>query len=397
VKSIKHLNSVFHQFGRFFAAPIAVVVAFTRSVIGSPIRLAALSLAFMLVSAVALVQAQSTVVYVDINNGDPNPPDLGQNGWGDDAYQFLQDALAAAEELMNPPFDLESVDIWVAAGVYKPDHDAANPDGTCEDFGGGWIFCDTDATFTIPNNVRIFGGFVGDGTESSLDERNGGVHDPTLTILTGDLADGASAPQFASDAYSANVVTFENTDSTARLDTVTVKRGWSMTALFDDSSGILSNSIVTESAGNGVNVKGTGIPRMINCQFIHNQGLNGSSAPTGALTIQTGANATVVNSLFYNNEACCGSDGGAVQVQGQVNCPGTCAETNITLINCTIVKNTADGDGGGIYRIGEGLTLIKNSILWDNEDSSGSTESAQIHDGGGGGGGLQLLTQPSSI
>jgi hypothetical protein len=149
----------------------------------------------------------------------------------------------------------------------------------------GWFICTTAATFTIPSNVRIFGGFV--GTESSLDGRNGGVHDPTLTILTGDLADGASGPDFVDLAYSTNVVTFANTDSTARLDTVTIEQGFTA-ARFNNADAILSNSIIRQNRTYGVwmNATGTEItsqPRIINCQFIENDTNSRAAAARGSV------------------------------------------------------------------------------------------------------------------
>jgi hypothetical protein len=203
VKRIKQLKSLLHPVGQCFAAPIAAVVAFTRSAFGSPIRLAILSHTFMLTAAIVSVQAQSTVVYVDINNGVDNPPDQGQNGWGDDAYRFLQDAIVAAQEIIDNPQEPDEVEIWVAAAFdgnddpipYRPDQskdhdwcdDQAQPGPTCcPPFGN----CDRNASFHMQNNVRILGGFPPDphtwnnGQGAMIDDRNPAAYE---TILSGDL------------------------------------------------------------------------------------------------------------------------------------------------------------------------------------------------------------------
>lgn len=121
----------------------------------------------------------------------------------------------------------------------------------------------------------------------------------------------------------------------------------------------------------------------------------------GALSV---ASATVTNTTFFQNQAGSATNnpthgkGGAIQVIGAatiVNClltgntaPGadTTAtggaidvQSDLKLVNCTLVANTApDGSGGGVS-IASGATLdADNCILWDNSDSGGTGESAQL-------------------
>jgi hypothetical protein len=129
--------------------------------------------------ATAIVHGQSTVVYVDINNGVDGPPNFGQIGWDENAHRLLQDALDAAKAIIDQQIAAE-VDIWVAQGTYRPDQDANNPNGTGN----------RDASFHMQNNVRILGGFPPDphtwnnGQGAMIDDR-----DPKafVTILSGDL------------------------------------------------------------------------------------------------------------------------------------------------------------------------------------------------------------------
>ena len=81
----------------------------------------------------------ASVIFVNANVS-------GGTGNGDswaDAFDTLQDALAVAT-----PYD----EIWVAAGQYFPDE------------GSGQTNDDMESTFNIPDNVSLFGGFVGTET-----------------------------------------------------------------------------------------------------------------------------------------------------------------------------------------------------------------------------------------
>ncbi|MCK5686995.1 hypothetical protein KAJ27_22845, partial [bacterium] len=79
-----------------------------------------------------------------------------------DAYNDLQSAIGTA---------VAGQKIWVAAGMYKPSVQV----------GGGARF----ETFSIPNQVEIYGGF--NGTEADLNQRNVAGNE---TILDGDIGTG---------------------------------------------------------------------------------------------------------------------------------------------------------------------------------------------------------------
>lgn len=119
----------------------------------------------------------------------------------EDAFNHLQDALSVAQA---------GDQIWVAEGIYRPDEDTVNPEGTG----------DRGATFFLVNGVAIYGGFA--GSENSLYERDWQVHE---TILSGDLNED-DGPDFANNSEnSCNVLDGTGMDASTILDGVTITAG----------------------------------------------------------------------------------------------------------------------------------------------------------------------------
>ena len=143
-------------------------------------------------------EALAATIYVDQDATGANDGSSWVN-----AYNYLQDALA----------DAESGDqVWVAKGVYKPDENTANPDGTG----------DRNATFQFKNGVGLYGGFA--GGETSLDQRDNVTN---VTILSGDLngddVGDLDDPSRSENSY--HVVTGSGNDETAVLDGFTITAG----------------------------------------------------------------------------------------------------------------------------------------------------------------------------
>lgn len=103
--------------------------------------------------------AGSVVFVVD------DAPAAGDGASWATAYRFLRDALE------NAP---DAAELRVAQGLYTPDRDETNPDGTG----------DRAATFRVGRDLVILGGYAGLGAEDP-DER-----DPERfeSVLSGDLA-----------------------------------------------------------------------------------------------------------------------------------------------------------------------------------------------------------------
>ncbi|MCJ7500937.1 Ig-like domain-containing protein, partial [bacterium] len=250
-----------------------------------------------------------------------------------DAFKHPQDALDIAQT---------GNEVWVAEGVYVQ---RAAPDSY---------------VIAMVDGVDLYGGFS--GVEATLSEREINAH---LTVLDGED----------------NVDVVYGADN-ARLDGFVITRAMSngmqnigvsptvVNCIFED------NGFVGGSNGGAIQNVSDANAYISNSSFVNNSGsaiYNENSSPT------------ISNSDFYNNF---GDLGGAIQNRGQNSQPvitnslfegNTAAqlggaiynsEGEPTLINCTIVGNSAGIDGGGVASEGgqgRGPTII-NSILWNNSD-----------------------------
>ncbi|UCC60306.1 MAG: right-handed parallel beta-helix repeat-containing protein [Dehalococcoidia bacterium] len=326
-----------------------------------------------------------------------------------DAFNYLQDALAAATE---------GDQIWVAAGSYSPDQGAGNtPD-------------DPAATFTLKNAVAIYGGFA--GYETTLEERDWKVH---KSILSGDLGGGLN---------SYHVVTCSSIGETSILDGFTITAGNANGSSSPNyhGGGVYNNAgnpslINCTFSGNTANRDGGGMynhsgsPNLTNCTFDQNTALrygggiyNYAGSPTlthcnfsgntaqsegGGMFNFSGSNPDLKNCTFSDIY---GYTGGAVlnnRSSGTfTNCifTGNSAEIGAgmanfhicspILINCIFTGNSASSYGGGMFNFDsdptmvnctfsgnsavygggmdsyDSLPAITNCILWDNTSPNGA-------------------------
>ncbi|WP_286827183.1 cadherin domain-containing protein [Microcystis sp. LSC13-02] len=241
--------------------------------------------------------AASRTIFVRTNAGGSN----NGTSWVD-AFTSLQDALAAAKS---------GDTIWVAGGTYKP------TTGT-----------DRTATFTLKNQVEIYGGFA--GSETSLSQRNVATN---ATILSGDIGTVNTA---SDNVY--HVVTGNSTSNTAVLDGFTI-------------SGGNANASGTNSVGGGVYIV-DGSPTLRNLIFENNNATSG-----GGIYNETGANPTITNTTFRNNTA---SNGGAIYN----------TSSNPTLTDVTFTNNTVTSQGGAIFNISSNPTL-NNTTFGNNTAVTG--------------------------
>lgn len=328
----------------------------------------------------------STTLYVNhaangANNG---------SSWNN-AYTHLQDALAVAGS---------GAEIWVAAGTYYPDE------------GGGKANNDRTAAVELKDGVAVYGGFAGNETERS--QRN---WETNVTILSGDIDQNDTAspvtdPEnqiIGSNSY--NVVrSHSNVTSSATLDGFTITAGQAL------------GSEIVETRGGGIHNR-SGNPTYRNVIVTGNVAGHSGSGIYNAYSDPTFTNAVISNNsissgfgggvynkasnVIYTDVTIIGNhafNGGGVYSFSH----GTPTFVNVTIsgntvrghgagvftsssapvfTNVSISGNRADMNGGGIYNRGydqSDRSTFHNSIIWNNQDSSGTgtADASAFLDGG---------------
>ncbi len=253
-------------------------------------------------------------IFVDANAAGTNDG----SSW-DNAYKYLQDALAAASR-----GDV----IKVAGGVYKPDQGAAVTPG------------DREAAFRLKNGVAVYGGIVGG-----------------QSILSGDL-NSDDGPDFAgNDENSYHVVRAGQTDETAVLDGFTITAGNANGKIFS-----------AQARGGGMSCR-PGSPTVTNCTFRGNAAQHG-----GGMFNEFNAKPIVTNCTFTGNKSYFDGAGVFNHTHSSptfINCTftGNTAQTwgggmrnqdsSPTVKNCSFTGNSAQKEGGGMGSHGSSLNLTK--------------------------------------
>ncbi|MEM7623260.1 MAG: right-handed parallel beta-helix repeat-containing protein [Planctomycetota bacterium] len=310
------------------------------------------------VSAVAH-SARSDVLHVDASAG---PGGDGSN-WVQ-AFDSLTDALAVAQ-----PFD----QIWITAGVYVPD----SPGGR-------------DATFTIPDGVAVFGGFVGD--EDVLAQRpsdpladptvlSGGRLDPwsvvtmpnvgMATTLDGLIVNGGRADGTGplNRRNGGGVFAIE---STPTFRNVVFSRGFATEfggGLYVNSSSTVGVVTIEDCAFGGCEAGTGGGMASLTAVNVRRSDFAGNSAQSrgGGAAVFGDRRVTIEDSVFEENTALGTSGGGLV-----VEMTGSAAEVVVT--RSVFDRNTARFSGGGLLVAGEGDVVMRESRISRNTlDPAGSS------------------------
>lgn len=261
------------------------------------------------------------------------PAEGNGTSW-DNAFRRLADALAMAAA---------GDEIRVAAGVYHP---AGAPSRT--------------ATFALKNGVRIRGGYAGTETTPA-------PADPTA-MRTPSILSGAFLEGSAYEARAWHVVTADNVDATAVLESFVIRGGRADgTSSFQDrgagvfcrlSAPVLRSLAIIENSapngfGGGIHLE-QALPTIDACFIGGNTALEGAGIHSGA-----GCAPVVVNSVVNGNRA---SRGGGLYL----------TSTAGSLVNCTLTGNTCTSAGGAVYGLGSTSMKLHNTILRRNATAAGA-------------------------
>jgi predicted outer membrane repeat protein len=249
--------------------------------------------------SIILVPLEDHIIYVDDDATGANDG----TSWVD-AYNYLQDALADANNSRKP------LEIRVTQGTYRPDQGARQTPS------------DREATFQLINGVTLAGGYAGAADPNARDIE---LYE---TILSGDLnsddvdvndpGDLYFEPTRAENSY--HVVTGSGADETTVLDGFTITAGnangpWE--PYHDHGGGMFNNR---------------GNPKVANCTF------TGNSASWGSGMYNGDSNPTLSNCTFSENSA--GWEGGGMYNDDH---------SSPILTDCTFRQNSAGQSGGGMY------------------------------------------------
>ncbi|MEM1324069.1 MAG: tail fiber domain-containing protein [Bacteroidota bacterium] len=311
-----------------------------------------LNLLFLLLS-VGTLSAQS-VIYVDADAAGNNDG----SSWMD-AYNYLQDALAAATN---------GNEIWVAEGTYYPDE------------GNGQSNNNRSSTFNLVSGVSVYGGFS--GVETSRTQAAPNTH---TTILSGELNQDGNW----NNGNSYNVVyAYEITDEVT-LDGFTIQDGYGNGSSNEKRGGGLHNRNTQDyltvshctfrnnfggqrggGAYNGAHntlLKTT----YLNCIFEDNEGKNGG----GAYNFAANGNrceVRYINCVFDNNKA--NVDGGGLRTWGTSG-----GDPNAMFTNCTFYNNNASGDGDAFRCSSLSNHYLTNCIVWQNGNDEWETNAGNTY------------------
>jgi predicted outer membrane repeat protein len=258
-------------------------------------------------SALALLLSAGSVcgqgvVYVNAAAG----PGGDGTSW-ETAFEDLAPAIAAADALPG------EVQVWVAAGTYKP----------------GGPLNDRTLSYELKSHVGLFGGFV--GVEAHLEDRDWQTNP---TILSGDtagdddpLAESIDDPSLQDNSL--HVVRGFSVDVTAVLDGFTIRDGVARSVEGPADRDYGGGAYLSQSS-----------PTVRNCLFLRNW----ASQHGGGMYAEIASSPTLTACRFEANVASGG--GGIWHVQA-----GT-----LTLQSCQFVSNAvAYQPGGGVFAGGNFL------------------------------------------
>jgi len=230
--------------------------------------------------------------------------------------------------------------VWVAKGIYIPSKiagDAPSADNR-------------DKSFSIPNGVSIYGGFVGnEDVNYDLALRN---FDANKTTLSGSFD---ATP--ANNAYHV-VIIASSTANIIQLDGFSITNGNANGTGFFNVHG----KPVYRSQSGGINATAGGGDIYITNDLIYNN--LATNYGGGILVVANGSNGYLMKNVISGNSTT--SHGGGLYAQ-------TFTTTNkLYLVNNVISNNTSTTNGGGIYVNSKfDVYLINNTISYNTAATCG--------------------------
>jgi hypothetical protein len=280
------------------------------------------------------VTVSGKVIYVNAHTHGSNNGTSWEN-----AYDFLQDALADAKSSPKP------VEIRVAQGIHTPDRSSAAPLGTGN----------VQTVFGLINGVHLMGGYAGYG---KLDPNEQDV-EAYETVLSADLGgnDGLGWDWTHWSDNSNKIVDGSGTDASAVLDGFTITRVIGGDAGLYNSNGSPTVVNCTFSwnwaggDGGGISNWNSSAPRVTNCTFIQNVGEDHG----GGVLNNPSCNPIITNCSFTGNSV------------GIWNGQEGSYSGNPIATNCTFTGNS----WAGIINYASSF-VVTNCILWDDKPVSGT-------------------------
>ena len=284
------------------------------------------------------VAPASCIVYVASPGVDTNDGST----W-EEALANVQPALDNAASKVSSG-TCSSVEVWVAAGTYKPTYQTDLSDART-------------ATFQLATNVVLYGGFA--GTESARSARDFAAN---VTTLSGDIG---AANDSSDNSYhvvtgvtGATIDGFTITEGNANGYDPTLYFGGGMYN-YGASPTVANCTFSSNSAYQGGGMyNNSSSPTVFNCTFRGNSVTGDESSwAVGGAMYNVNSSPTVTNCTFAGNSGVIG--GGAMYNES----------SSPTVTNCTFASNGAER-GGGIFNVVSSPT-VSNCTFVSNSGTFG--------------------------
>lgn len=272
-----------------------------------------------------------------------------ENGAGLQTGADWDNASPSIQAMITQSSTTNGDSVWVAGGMYVATV-RLDPDDP------------RTATFLLKNNVKIYGGFLSDGSITTFDGRNPYAN---VTTLSGDInGDDSGFTNNGENVYHVLRASLGVTE-TAILDGFTIRSG---NANGDDQS---QTYVTLSNSGGGILID-QAYPCIVRCKFITNFAVKGGGMHSASTVGPLGHILNIYNCIFDGNHA--GSGGGGLYVAGTTQGNATHA----FLVNSLVVNNVAAEDGGAIFQGCYGFTELVNSTVTKNT-STNSTHDGLYH------------------